>query len=164
MTLEHAGSELLKLENRLFLWIDVKRFRLSEPGVSGPDALALLIKHPQYRDHYTSSDSQSDDGVVHGPYRRSRISTESFNEVDLPQAIATIDEFLALYGGPADGRAAEIRDHLRPLLDSASVAYRLRDLGEDAQHEAGWVLTDFTELVLLDPAGGELILIVAAGD
>jgi hypothetical protein len=41
---------------------------------------------------------------------------------------------------------------------------RLKDLGKEALHEFGWVLHDFHELVLLNPAARCLELVVAAID
>ncbi|WP_442023322.1 hypothetical protein [Nocardia sp. 2YAB30] len=51
------------------------------------------------------------------------------------------------------------------LQDHASRAvYRLRDLGESALHDWGWVLWEFQELVLIDRTAGTLALVVAAID
>jgi hypothetical protein len=162
--LQHTGGEVLKLENGLYLWIDVKRFRLPEPVDSELDALDLLIRDPQFRDHYTSPNSQRDDATMHGPYRLSSISRESFEVADRLKAATVIDDFLSLYGGPGETKATEIRERIDPLIESASLVYRLRDLGEEAQHDFGWVLDDFNELVLVDLAGRNLALVVAAGD
>lgn len=162
--IEFTGEELLKLEGGLYLWIAIKRFHLPAAETSPLEALGLLIRHPQYRDHYISPDSQSDTGTAHGPYLLSSISVESFDPVRTADATAVLDGFLSLYGGPGEEGAAGIRAQIQPLLDAATQVYRLRDLGSDAHHDAGWVLDDYNELVSVDLPGRSLTLLVAAGD
>lgn len=162
--LSFVANDFVNLESGLYLWVDIKRFRLVGSEAPASDALDLLLRHPQYRDHYISRSSQRDDLTVHGPYRRSCISTDSFDLVERQEAIAHLEAFLALYGGPGEEKAADVWGHVRPLVDSASEIFRLRELGEEAHHDAGWVLDDFNELVFVDLAGGNLALLVAAGD
>lgn len=162
-SLEFLRREFVDLNDRSYRWIDLKYFRTQASARS--EALAQLLHHVRYRDHYTSADShETDSRTLHGPYLLSAISTDSFEEIDATQATTSVERFVSAYEGATDEGRRSVREKVLPLIHAASKHYRLKDLGTAAHHDFGWVLDDFMELVLINEERNELVLLVAAGD
>ncbi len=93
------------------------------------------------------------------------VSPESFDLVCSADAEALLTSWMEQFG-PVNAREVEgDLDEVYSLLRSASAVLELRDLGEDARHEWGWVvgLSGFHEFVIVEPEGG-VALIVATDD
>jgi hypothetical protein len=149
-------------------WVDVKHFALRPSGCRADEALGTLIAHVRFRDSYADEDSYEHDSVsIHGPYELASIGVASYEPVSADVARETLESFVMLYGGGAADDADRMKvmtTITSPVLDAADEIYRLRDLGDAARHEWGWVVRDFTELVAIDRSAGRLSLIVAAQD
>jgi hypothetical protein len=162
-TLSYLGDETIHLRDRSYRWIDVKHFRLGGEQVDERAYLGALLSHPEYRDHYTSPDSVTD-VPIHGPYRLSEIEPSSFEERDEASVSETLNEWLERYGPVAPSEIEGNLQSVFDLLKTATSRFLLRDLGATAQHDFGWVLSDFCEFVIVDSNSEELALVVAAGD
>jgi len=68
------------------------------------------------------------------------------------------------YGNPSAEVLAEVDRGVYPLISRSAFRYRLRDLGKESLHDFGFVLRDFTELVLIQPESHSLALMVGAID
>jgi hypothetical protein len=148
-------------------WIDVKHFALRPSTCPAGDALAGLLAHVRFRDTYAAKDSHEDNSVsIHGPFELASIGVESYESISSDAARETLRSFVTLYGAPAvhTDRLATMDAATARTLDAADEIFRVRDLGEAAHHEWGWVVRDFTELVAIDRTEGRLSLIVAAQD
>ena len=162
--LGYVGRTFINFKDNSFRWIDLKEFHIPV-GLSAEDALRQLLEHARYRDHYTSEDSHEHDSEsLHGPYELRHIEADSFELVDEQQAIDLVRGFTRAYGDPGVEVLDEIDRVVYPVIRGSGVRYRLRDLGQEALHDFGWVLRDFTELVLIDPANNREVLLVAAID
>lgn len=166
--LRYEGHELFRFPGRgAFDWIDVKRFALEPPDLPGADALALLIGHDRFRDTYATATSHDEDGgELHGPYRLRCIEPASYERVDGETGLRILSTFARKRSTDEDvaTREAVVIARVAPLLDAADDCYRLRDLGQDAAHDFGFILDDFTELVVVDRSAGRLAVIAAAED
>lgn len=148
-------------------WIDVKHFALRPADAAPEDALAALVAHVRYRDNYATATSQDEDSVeLHGPYWLRCLSVESYRHVSVDEGRVAITRFAALYCDEIERKAQYgiVDESVLPIFAGATECLMLRQLGEDAIHEWGWVLDDFTEIVVLDRDQGRLTLIVAAED
>lgn len=163
--LHYSGRELVKFRDHDFRWIDLKFFDLPDGVGSTEEALGMLFHDARYRDHYTAAYSHHRDSEnLHGPYQLDRISPASFEEIDEGQALETISNFVTTHGAATDETMREVQERVYPIIREGSARYRLRDLGAAAQHDFGWVLQYFTELVLVDVPSRRLVLMVAAQD
>ncbi len=160
--LEYVDQSIIRFDDLTFRWADVKRFRWNGRGDDG-EVVAALISHWQFRDTYAGK-SQEDAKTIHGPYRLERISSASFERISPSAALGVIEEFCSLNGVPPK---PEVQKQLHTLVASAledSACFRLRDLPADAQHDWGWVLSEFRELVVIRRTAGILMLVVMAID
>ncbi len=163
--LEYVGREFVNFNDRTYRWVDVKHFELPGEVASPERALELLLDHVHYRDHYTSSESQTHDGAdLHGPYALQAITVASFEAIDEDAAVGVISAFAGQYGGTTDDVITQLDQVAYPAIRDLRVRFRLRDLGKDAYHEFGWVLLEFLELVLIDLPARRLALLVAGVD
>ncbi len=155
-------------------WIDVREFRF--PATTAPvQALQALIGHWRYRDGYDSpgSDSEPDSRMFHGPFKIARLSVEKYQSISADDARILFQTFV--WDGFQDnlehGRIAEsdyptLAAWVAPLyaaIDGCEYRYHLAAT-EDERHELGWIVNPFHELVLINPAVGQLTLAVAAID
>lgn len=125
-----------------------------------------LVAHDRFRDNYATATSHDDGGELHGPYELGAVDATSYETVDLGDVVVTFAKFAALYCN-ADEAVAQLRlfdSEVLPLIDKSTAFFRLRDLGEAAQHDWGWVLEHFTEVVAVGGLQGTVTLVVAAED
>jgi len=163
--LDYLGRDFVNFRDGTYRWVHLKNFGLPSEIRTPADGLASLLRHVRYRDHYTTDDEHWEDSeTLHGPYRLDRISAESYDAIDAEDALRIVREFAELHGGTTEQVLAELDRVVNPAIRESSTVYRLRDLGEEAKHDFGWVLTDFNELVLVDLPARRLALLVAAGD
>jgi hypothetical protein len=163
--LERVGDEKVRLRDHSYRWIVTKRFSISGPQTRGPaEVLASLLRHPAYRDHFASPDSETD-APIHGPYRLDSIAIDSFNAVTGEEAAHALRAWLDQYGGVSPEQAEGDLEAVRRLLSDSTACFHLRDLGKAAHHEWGWVLgaSGFEEFIALQP-DGSVALIVASDD
>lgn len=141
-------------------WVSVKRFSLARQ-VSGIEALASLIGHPDYLDFYTGDhvEGRAQDG--HGPYRIDALEVVKFTLVSPANALSEVRSWLGkLYEGqePA-GTSRSVLEWITPHL-STDPLYVLGSLSNADWHETGWVVggSGFHEWVAVTEAGLELIV------
>lgn len=154
-------------------WVSIKVFTLPA-DVGDQTALALMIAHIRYRDSYASSIFE-DAKTIHGPYRLSAITPETFtvvNAADVDTAIRNWAEHVIrdwdgdFASWPKAQREAMDRQ-IYPRIQRATVIYRLPDIRATAQHDWGDVVgseAGFHEFVVIDRTACELALVVASDD
>ncbi|MEO8898458.1 MAG: hypothetical protein ABI352_07810 [Candidatus Dormibacter sp.] len=146
-----------------FRWVDVKRLsRTPRFGKLPEDALAGLLDHPAYRDHYAGQDSETD-APIHGPYRLDALSVGSFETVTAAAAEAILRAWLDLVDPLGRKQSADL-EAVFELIRNAARCFHLRNPDDSAQHDWGWVvgMGGFVELVLAD--ADWVTLIVASDD
>lgn len=148
-----------------YQWVSIKLFRLPGHPIDDQAALRLLLRHVRYRDSYAGT-GDKDMVTLHGPYRLDAISIDSFTPADPASAEATLGAWAEEYWALDEAARDWLERELYPRVRNATSCYRLADLGEDAQHDWGWVLgkTGFHELVVVDRVAGSLALVVASDD
>ncbi len=161
--LKRQSHNVIEMGAGWFSWIHVK-------SLAGPtqedDAAGLmaLVHDRHYRDTYITAGSQDDHSTdVHGPYLLSRISRGSFEELSKDKAEKLIRGFATNREMPALYEQELARAVLRPIRRSSSV-FRLRELGQDAFYDCGWILDHFCELVAITDSGSLITLIVMGAD
>jgi hypothetical protein len=156
------GQTLARITDGTWRWVLCKRFR-TDPALDDGSLLQALLTHPQYRDPcYLPSITTE---PIHGPYNLVRIALDSFVESFGSSAVAAFRDRVGANGAVSpteiDGDLQQIED----LIRSSQSRYLLPDLGERADHIAGWVLArPFFELILIDKPERQLQLMVASGD
>lgn len=167
------NEQALTYERRIFLpftdhsfrWVDLKLFVLPDEDDDEARTLGLLLAHPSYRDHYASSDSHEQPTEnIHGPYWLDRLSIDSFEVVNEETAIDTFRRWSEQFSEVPDSLRQDLDEFVYPLLRDATSRYRLKNLRADSEHEWGWVLGEFLELVLLNRSQRRLALLVASDD
>ncbi|OHU52323.1 hypothetical protein BKG82_18835 [Mycobacteroides chelonae] len=180
-TSAHAtAEEQLVYERTIFInppvtrqWVDIKLFTLP-PDVDDQTALALMIAHVRYRDSYASS-TFADAKTIHGPYRLSAITPETFtiaDAADVDTAIRTWAEHVIRdwdddFVSWPQAQREEMDREVYARIHRATVIYRLPDIRATAQHDWGDVVgsdAGFHEFVIIDRSAGELALVVASDD
>jgi hypothetical protein len=165
--LSSRGRVTLLFGDGAYDWIDVKRYGVMPPEVDTQTALGLLLLDASYRDHYAApSDYDQGEHSLHGPYRVEAIAPADFEEASVDHVRAALHDFARRYSedDEATERLRKVAEQIDPLLVGASRAVRLRELGEAALHDWGWVLDDFIEFVVINDDEAELLLIVAGED
>ncbi len=159
--LAHAGHTFVNFSNGTYRWVDITRFRLPDNTSDDRAALAALIEHELYGSDHAGGDPGADP-VRHGPYWRDRITPDGFDLIDAGAAESLLYAWSRREEEPPEAVRAGLEREVYQPLRAADRVYRLRDLGEGAQHDWGWVLWEFEELVLIGPT--DLTLVVAAID
>ncbi|WP_433202627.1 hypothetical protein ACQP00_32685 [Dactylosporangium sp. CS-047395] len=149
--------------NDTFRWVDVLRFPLPDPAPDDRAVLAFLIGHRLYGTGYAGGEPGGDPGR-HGRYKRECITVESFEPVAADAAERWLRGWSVQWAPLAAAISEGLEREVYAPLRAAGRVFRLRELGDQAVHDAGWLLTEFHELVLLDRAAGALVLVVAAED
>ena len=164
MTLEFLDGEILFLRDGSYRWLRLHRFRC-DLNASDPTLLSALLSHSRYQDCYLQPDTDwSPSGDQHGPYRLDRLSVDSFESIDAALAEAFVLGWAEEYDG-REGRGFElILKAANAVINRASSLWRLQDLHDSAQHETGWMLDDFCEIVAIDRVRRTLTLLIASGD
>lgn len=154
----------VNFEDSTYRWVDIKRFSVASAMTSDEAILEAVIRTPQYRDHYTTPDSQSDTGTLHGPYLLSCIAASVFEKCGRDRGLEVMREFSHLFDvQPSPDVRGELDTLVFEPLAAASAVFRLKELS-DAQHEFGWVLDEFRELIVISADRTEVVLLVAAID
>ena len=142
-------------------WIDVKQFTFVD-DTSEVDLLARLTAHRQFKDGYIGSGPG--DAAIHGPYRLEAVTPDRYEPLDAATAIEWLDGFCALFDVfPPRCLAEDIDSVVRGRMRQAATLFRLR-VPDDAQHECGWILDEFRELVVIRRERRELLLVVMGLD
>lgn len=160
--LTHVGYEPLSFADRTHRVVWVDRFQLPV-GIDDPGAaLGLLVGDEAYRRTYAVVRELDKPVPAHGPYRIEAITRDSFEPVSEAEALAIISDFIDIPDLEPGETVERIRDKVEALIAEHPVRYRLGDLGKETEHETGWILNRFRELVVIDPTANSLILLVAA--
>ena len=163
MSLDIVGAAVLHYRDNSRRWIDVRHFIFPEPATD-QDLLARLIASRQFRNGYMGGPDWADPNPIHGPYRLETISPDCYRLIDSSEAAAWLDDFCSLFQAPAHpALAADIESVVRRRLREADSVFQLPEL-DDAQHDTGWVLHEFRELVLIRRNLAELSLVVMGID
>jgi hypothetical protein len=163
--LAYTEGVLLRFTNGSSQWVNIKRFTLRDAGIDGVDVLSLLLRHACYRDSYAGT-TDKETASVHGPYRLDAIRAEAFVPLEPESAVAKLRTW-AEQDAPLDDVTRErLERKLYPRVLAATECYQLDGLGEESQHDWGWVVgqTGFVELVLINRAVQSLELVVASDD
>ena len=155
MALTHAENRFINFRDGSYQWVWVDRYELDV--VDDRAALAAMIDHELFGDNHAGGDP-GDDPTRHGPYWRDRIRTADYEPVPADAAESVLRTWAAT---PPDKVLEDLNATYR-LLHAADRVYRLRDLGEEAQHDWGGVLDTFHEFVLIGP--GTLTVVIAGSD
>jgi hypothetical protein len=136
--LDCVGTLFVAFRDHSYRWVNVKRFRAPVPGAAAVVLLTELFAHPRYRDHYLSPDSETE-APIHGPYRLDAVTAASFDLVDRREAERSLREWVDHYPVRPDEIEGDLGEVFGDVA-SGTAWYRLRELGEPAQHDFGWVL------------------------
>ncbi len=165
VSLEEVDRRNFFINDGTYRWINVKRFRSDPPSLlRKQDILPVLLAHPSYKDTYASPTGETE-ALIHGRYRLDAISPDVFDEVTPNHATEVLNTWMDQLG-PLDRNDVESDlDEVFELLRRSSMVLQLRELGNDAQHDWGWVVGKFGfhEFVALEP-DGEIAVIVAGDD
>jgi hypothetical protein len=153
----------IKFANSTYQWVDIKLFRLADPRIADPAALALLLRHTHYPDSYAGAKATKSQ---HGPYRLDAITTDSFTIIDTASAEAMLRTWAEQYAPLDEIARDQVERELYPRVRTATCCYRLTDLGEESKHDWAEVVGSggFHEFVLIDRRAGRLALVVATDD
>lgn len=160
--IEFVGNASVLLDRPTLAWFDAKRFQVA-PGSSDAQVLDALIRHPYYRDTYVTPNAHLDDEPVHGPYLHEHISVASYRPLSVARAERMVRAYAARHGLPRE-RAFTFEQRILGPIRSATSAYRLPVLGDEARYAFGWILEDFHEVVAIDARSGDVTLLVMAID
>jgi hypothetical protein len=113
--------------------------------------------------------AQTDDALpavhrVHGPYLLDRVTLDAFQPCTGQLAETLILDWM---GRDNCGQGPDVEGDLDGLLGivrSFGMAYALNDLGTEAEHEFGWIVNPFLEIVGIDSARSLLWLVAGGGD
>lgn len=162
MSLAITGTACLVFRDNSFRWIDLKHFTF---GAGSPDELLLaqLFAHPHFADGYVGGGHGA--SGIHGPYQLAAITPASYRLIGPDEAIAWLDEFCSLFESPPYGPlAGDIDAIVRRRLGQSTSVLRLGVLEPAAQHDCGWILGEFRELIAIRRDAAELTLLVMGID
>ena len=146
-----------------YRWIDLKLFDLT-PGATDAELLAGMIAHPHFRHCYIGDVPGHEPHIGHGPYRLESVSPASYRRIEAVEALRWLGDFCRLYGDePPAPLAADIERVVAGRIRMADGVYRLEG-DPSGFHDAGWVLDEFRELVLIRRDPPELSLVVMGAD
>ncbi|MEU3610164.1 hypothetical protein AB0E83_32720 [Streptomyces sp. NPDC035033] len=170
-TLTHESSAFVNFRHfafaeryaHAFRWLDVRRFRFSDPSAPDRDLLAGLVAHEQFRDDYAGG-GVDPGGTRHGEYWLRLLTPEAYESIGRERAARLLATWAEQYG-PLPGPLAEaLRREAHDPLATADSVHHLNGLGEDEYYDWASVHGEFHELVLVDRAARRLTLLVAADD
>ena len=155
-----VGNVLLRFRSDR-RWIDVKHFGFTGDQ-SDQQLLSALVSHHQFRDGYIGSGPR--DQPVHGPYWLVAVTCERYELIESSAGIESLDEFCRLGDrNPPRSLAEDIDSVVRRRIKRSTALFRLPPL-ENAQHDSGWVLGEFRELVAICRERREVSLVVMGSD
>jgi hypothetical protein len=172
VTLRLVGSGIVHLDKDTFMWVQLTHFSL-DPSLDDGLVLGGLIASRGYVHDYASpfnAEAPLSEPALHGRWYRHRIEAEMFEPWSASDAEAVIQDWAENqeWTEPGCRQPPEVHARLAPvynLLRAGSV-YKLRDPGENAEHEYGWVTGNlgFHEFVIIDRTAERLHVIVASDD
>jgi hypothetical protein len=163
--LSFTRTIFIRFNNTTTQWVSIKLFTLSEHSIDEHTALSLLLRHARYRDSYAGT-ADEDMKTLHGPYRLDAIHPDSFIRVDAADAEGRLRTWAEQDVPLDDSTRQQLERELYPRLRTATSCYQLAELGDESQHDWGWVVgfTGFQEVVLIDRRTRSLALVVASDD
>ena len=160
-TLDRTDGAKVFLRDGTYRWLIVKRFTATGHATIDPsELLATLIAHPAYRDHFASPDSETE-APIHGPYRLDAVTVDEFERVTPAKAEAIMRDWLDQFGAVASTQVDGDLESLLNIIRRSSLGYYLPDLGKTAQHDWGWIVNHFHDIVAVGP--GQQIALIAVG-
>lgn len=150
---------LLHMGRGWFHWISAKSYTAPHP-IDAAEVLRLLIADQTFRDTYTGDNGHP---PVHAIYEIDAISVDSYEPITKDQALTTIDAYCARFEMPQEETGGLQRSVMQPIRNASDI-FRIRDLGDTARHEAGWILDDYDEIIALNRQTGSTTMIVMGGD
>lgn len=179
---ETVELSLIRRDIRLFAdtsyrWLVVLDYRLAGDGDDSV-VLAELISDPWFGDSFVAPRPEdSDPQPYHARYHLSAVTPDSYERVSgtdasthLAQLIHRpgVTENLVIMGRAKPPEAGRTPDEHQAFVDElaeqADAAYRLRELGPEAEHGFAGSLWHFHEVVLIDRARGRVTLIAGGID
>jgi hypothetical protein len=168
--LAHEGSAFVNFRHYVadpkehgFRWVDIKQFRFSAAFVDDTELLGALIEHEQFRDDYAGG-GVLPEGTRHGPYWLRLITPGLYELISQEKAVQILRNWVdPLWDAPTE-LETDLQREVSDRLAASGGIYYLSELGDEAIHDWGRVHEHFHEFVLIDRAGGQLTLVVAADD
>jgi hypothetical protein len=143
-------------------WVDIKRFLITT-SVDDRELLGSLLATEQFRDSYLGAGVEPA-GVVHGPYRRDRLSPDSYNRASPDLIVDLVTAWVNNCGAvPPTLWEAVDRAVFAPVREAHDL-FLLRQLDPSAIADYGFIHTEFHEIVTVDRDEHLLRLIVVADD
>jgi hypothetical protein len=163
-SVEFVAGEILFLDDGSYRWLRLQHFQC-DPRSSDAALPSALLSHVRYQDSYTTADANwSPTGDTHGPYRLDRLTVDSFASIDA----TTETDYLRRWAEDYDGREGEgfetIIRGANDVIGDATSLWHLAEPRDSAQHEWGWILGDFREIVAINRSKDRLTLMVASAD
>ncbi|MEU4314483.1 hypothetical protein [Nocardia sp. NPDC024068] len=144
-------------------WIDVKSFSIPQISASDDRLIAKLIEQEQFRDDYVGG-GVDPKGTHHGPYRIECVSSDSYMHVESGYALDLITDWIDGCGVVPESLMLDVESNVLLRMRAATAIFELRDLGDSAVGDYGFIHGEFHELVVIDRNAGSLHLIIAADD
>ncbi|SMF45622.1 hypothetical protein [Streptomyces sp. Amel2xC10] len=168
--LGHEGSGFINFRHYApdpkqhgYRWVDIKRFRFAAGAVDESGLLGAVIGHEQFRDDYAGG-GVVPDGPRHGPYWIRLITPDLYESISHEKAGQILREWADPLPDMSPEFEADLRREVFDRLAAADGIYYLGELDDEAIHDWGRVHYEFHEFVIIDRAGGQLTLVVAADD
>ena len=140
---------------------------VSNFSLDNETALASLLAHPRYRHDYASPMPDTDADFVmtevHGPYPLDNIDQGRFHKITADDAATRLRDWAADHDDDPSSYAG-LDKHLISLVETVATIYLLDDFRDGGEHDYGWILGAFLELVVIDRPQSTLTLLVATSD
>lgn len=172
MTLPIVGSDLVSMDKHTFMWVQLTHF-LFDSSLNDRSALDRLIASPGYAHDYASpfdSTASVIEPALHGRWYRDHIHLGLFEPCSAAEAEAVIQSWVddQEWTDPDYRQPPEVHARLGKVYDllRAGNVYKLRNPGENAEHEYGRVTGSggFHEFVVIDRVSQRLHVVVASDD
>ena len=161
-----------------YRWICTFEYYLTDATCSSETILTALLQDEHYA-HAFMSPFRTGSGVitylvpdgnvpvgdhkVRGPYLLDRLTPDSFDEINAEGAWEQIDEFLG-GGRPPNSRSdLDLNTLVGNAFDTADELFRLRE-DVKAQHDVAWVISDWSELVVMDRSAKKVLNLAFGSD
>jgi hypothetical protein len=146
----------------------LSRDELQLPSAPSPlPLIATYIESPQFGTSFLPSDK--DESSIHGPFVRSRISSDDFVLLEEAALQPYLDQLLlsSEWDRPATpDQCSAVSAALRAAFRESAICYRLRfdETSSSLHHEWGFVFTVFRELLFLQPEPGHVTRFIIGYD
>jgi hypothetical protein len=147
-------------------WLSRDELQLP-PAPSAPSLIASYVASPHFGTSFLPSDK--DESSIHGPFMRSRISSDDFVLFEEAALQPYLDQlFLSPeWNKPATpDQCSAVSAALRAAFEGSAICYRLffDETSSSLHHEWGFVFTVFRELLFLQPESGHVTRFVIGYD